>query len=64
MTLEAAFANAEDLERIQRLANAGHFAPWFPAYSQHHALAYVLRIWLLKITFQAIPYPGPTVTTE
>ena len=64
MTLEAAFANAEDLERIERLTILGHFAPWFPAYSRHAALACLTRVWLLKIMFRAIPYPSPTVTTE
>lgn len=62
MTLESIQANLEDLERIQRLTTAGYFAPWFPAFARHHAMAYTLRIWLLKIRFEAKPYPCPTVT--
>lgn len=62
MTLEAAIANAEDLERIRRLTILGHFESWFPTYSRNAAIACLMRVWLLKITFQVIPYPGPTVT--
>lgn len=62
MTPEAIWANLQDLERIQRLANQGHFACWFPAYARHHALMYVLRILRLKLQYAVEPYPGPTVT--
>lgn len=62
MTFEAAIANAEDLERIQRLTDAGYFAPWFPTYSRHAAMAYLLRIWLLTVRHYSVPYPGPIVT--
>lgn len=61
MTLEAAWANFEDLERIQRLANADHFAPWFPAYARHHATLYMMRILTLKIRYALRAYPGPMV---
>lgn len=62
MTLEGAIANAEDLERIQRLADEGHFAAWFPTYSRNAALGYLLRIWLLTVRHYFVAYPGPTVT--
>lgn len=62
MTWESIIANAEDLGRIQRLADAGHFAPWFPAFARNHAAAYMWRVWMLALTSRFRKYPGPTVT--
>lgn len=62
MTLEGVIANAQDLERIQRLTDAGCFAPWFPAYARSHATLYVMRIWWLAAKHYLRHYPGPTVT--
>lgn len=62
MTVEALIANAEDLARIQRLADAGHFAPWFPAYSRKAVMRCMGRVMALAITYRLIPYPGPVVT--
>ncbi len=62
MTLEGAIANMQDLERIQRLANAGHFAPWFPEYSRKAAMRYVAHVTALAMVYRIFPYLGPVVT--
>jgi len=62
MTFEGMLANAKDLDRIQRLADAGHFAPWFPQYSRKAAIRYLANVAALKMVYTVLPYPGPTVT--
>jgi len=62
MSFEAVLANMQDLERIQRLADAGYFALWFPEYSRRAAMRYVAHVTALAMVYRIFPYPGPVVT--
>jgi len=62
--IEAILANVPDIEKLQRLEDAGTFKADFTDDAKAAIVRYVLRLCRLRAKYALRPYPGPKITTE
>jgi hypothetical protein len=62
--LEALLANVPDIEKLQRLEDAGTFKAGFTDDAKAAIVRYMLRLCRLRANYATRPYPGPKITTE